>query len=107
MCVLDAVLVQLGCIEQDVGQQLAVDIVSMLNQQRYPAVIATGCQLLCTLASMHAPAAERIPLLVKSVYDVASAALTCVWGQQDTPRFIQRTPRWVVGWRAGPRLRAI
>lgn len=80
MAVLDTVLRHLGCIEQEVAQQLAAAMVNMLGKQRYPAVIAMGCQLLCTLARMHPPAAVHVTFLANKVYGIAASLLTS--GQQ-------------------------
>lgn len=104
LAVLDALLSHLGCVEQDVGQQLAASVVAMLNRQRFLQVVAVGCQLLCTLAGMHAPAAAQVTQLGNKVYNIASGMLTIV---QPTPgsgeyRTLQQGPRWV-GRKAGCR----
>lgn len=75
MAVLDAVLAHLKCVEQEVGQQLATSMVNMLGKQRYPAVIAMGCQLLCTLARMYPAAAGHVTFLCNKVYGIAATLL--------------------------------
>jgi hypothetical protein len=80
MAVLEAVLAHLKCVEQEVGQQLATSMVSMLGKQRYPAVIAMGCQLLCTLARMYPAAAGHVTLLCNKVYGIVATLLSS--GQQ-------------------------
>jgi hypothetical protein len=76
LAVLDAVLAHLGCVEQDVGQQLAASMSGMLNKQRYTQVIAAGCQLLCTLARMHTNASAHVTHLADRLYKIAATLLS-------------------------------
>lgn len=101
LAVLDALLNHLGCVEQDVSQQLSASVVNMLNRQRFLQVVAVGCQLLCTLARMHARAAGQVTQLANKVYNIASGLLSIV---QPAPgsgeyRTLQQGPRWVGRWR--------
>jgi hypothetical protein len=95
--VLDALLNHLNCVEQDVSQQLAASVVNTLHKQRFLQVIAVGCQLLCTLARLHAPAAAHVTQLASKVYNIAAGLLSIV---QPTPgsaeyRTLQQGPRCV------------
>lgn len=74
--VLRCLLVSLGAAERDVLVQLSGDVVSLINRQRYLQLIAAGCQLLCTLAPLHAPAVASVSQLVAKCYSLALCALT-------------------------------
>lgn len=96
MAVLDTVLRHLGCVEQEVAQQLATAMVNMLGKQRYPAVIAVGCQLLCTLARMHLPSAVHVTFLANKVYGIAASLLTSGQQTPGAEATLQVGPRWVL-----------
>lgn len=93
MAVLDAVLTHLNCVEQEVGQQLAAYMVSMLGKQRYPAVIAMGSQLLCTLARLYPDAAGHVTLLSNKVYGIASSLLSGGQPMPGSDAALQVAPR--------------
>lgn len=97
LAVLDAALDHLGCVEQIQGDDLAASLSGMLNKQRYTQVITAGCQLLCTLARMHATAAAHVTHLADRLYKIAATLLSSEQQAAGTPEpaHLHHAPRCV------------